>query len=59
MGSPVRIRSTRDVWLYTICISLLASTLSELAVLLLYLAQGVDAFHLRNAIIFATFHKDN
>ncbi len=53
VGSPLRIRSTRDVWLYTICICLLASVLSELAVLLLFLSQGAEAFHLRNAIIFA------
>lgn len=49
----MRIRSNRDVWLFTAVVTLIAMLLSELAVLSLYAYGGRDAFHLDNAIVFA------
>lgn len=53
MGFPVR--SNRDVWLYTFCISLVATLATGAALLLLYIYQGPGGFNMQNAIIFASF----
>ena len=45
------IRSSRDVWVFTLTIGVIATTLTQLILAGIYLVGGPEAFHMRNAII--------
>lgn len=49
----IRFRNKKDVWVSAGIISLIACGSSQLAVFLLYLAGGADAFHMENAMLTA------
>ncbi len=45
------IRSSRDVWLFTLTIGVIATMLTQLILAGIYLIGGPEAFHMHNAII--------
>lgn len=48
-----KISTKRDVWVFALGVTLLATAVSELCILMLYLTGGTDAFHIANAVTFA------
>ena len=50
----IKFRNQRDVWIFAGVVTLIATAVSLLSILLLYLTRGETAFGLNNAILFAS-----